>query len=336
MAGQVTLDIFKQDAFHIQELVLAINKEPPLKKRITELGWFGAESLTQPMCMIELGEDGISLVPTKPRGAPGTPVGLGKRKTKPFTTTHLPQTFQVFADEVAGLRAFGKTTETEQAMERLMKKARKAKRQLDITLEFQRIGALKGQVLDSDGLTVLLDLHTEFGVAKSTLDMELDTDASKQQQKHVALKRLVEDKLMGMPFDGITIMASEEFMDAYIGHKAIRDAWNFHNTSNRQRDDYRTGFEFMPGIAIEEYRQQVGAIRFIPAGKAYAVPTGVAELMKTFSAPADYMETVNTDGLPFYMKLKGGDFDKYVEGEVQANPLHIVSRPDAIVELSIT
>lgn len=334
MAGQTTLDIFKDDAFHVSQLVLEINKEPLIATRINALGYFSDESLTQTVCFIEMGEDGISLVPAKSRGAPGTPVGLGKRKRKPFETLHLPQTFQVFADEVSGLVASGQTTVVELAKNRLMKKANKARRQIDLTKEFQRIRALQGQVLDADGTTVLLDMHAEFGVAKSTLNMGLGSDTTKMQQKHVELKRLIEDKLKGVPYTSIRVFATPEWMDLYVGHKAIVEAWKFHNTASKLREDYRGGFEFMPGIFVEEYSQKLGALGFIPAGKAIAVPEGVEDLCKTWYAPANYMETVNTDGLPFYMKLQNGDYDKYVEGECQSNPLHIVSRPDAIVELS--
>ena len=45
---------------------------------------------------------------------------------------------------------------------------------LDATLEFLRIGALKGIILDADGSTVIFNLFTEFGVVQQTVDMNLD------------------------------------------------------------------------------------------------------------------------------------------------------------------
>ena len=51
-------------------------------------------------------------------------------------------------------------------------------------------------------------------------------------------------------------------------------------------------------------------------------------------APANYAETVNTIGLPYYAKSRMLDFDKGVEIEAQSNVLNIATRPTALVELT--
>ena len=68
-------------------------------------------------------------------------------------------------------------------MDRLMRKAAVARRDLDLTIEHQRIGAVKGIVMDADGTTPLLNLFTEFGVTQEVYDMQLDVDATKVHQK---------------------------------------------------------------------------------------------------------------------------------------------------------
>jgi hypothetical protein len=329
------LDVFKGDAFSLHELTKAVNLLSYQPTRLQRLGWFTEEPLTQTTALIELQGDKLALVPTQPRGAPGVVKGLERRVVRSFQTVHLPQTFSLMADEVMGLRAFGSKTETETAMDRLMRKAAVARRDLDLTIEHQRIGAVKGIVMDADGTTPLLNLFTEFGVTQEVYDMQLDVDATKVHQKHIGLKRLVEDKLGGTVSSGIRILASQEYMDALTGHPAVRDAWRLYQESAKLREDYRAGFEVSPGVIVEEYRGQVGSTRFIPANKAYAVPEGVPDLFVTHYAPANYVETVNTDGLPFYMKTKMLDYDKGIEGEIQSNPLHICTRPNAIIELTI-
>lgn len=52
-------------------------------------------------------------------------------------------------------------------------------------------------------------------------------------------------------------------------------------------------------------------------------------------AQADYMEVVNTEGLPYYAKLERLPFDKGVAGEAQSNPLHLCTRPLAVRELTL-
>ena len=68
--------------------------------------------------------------------------------------------------------------------------------------------------------------------------------------------------------------------------------------------------------------------------EAYAVPKGVPERFITRFAPADYMEAVNTNGLPYYAKQEAGKFGKAVELEAQSNPLHLCTRPRAVIKLS--
>ena len=56
--------------------------------------------------------------------------------------------------------------------------------------------------------------------------------------------------------------------------------------------------------------------------------------MQTIYAPADYIETVNTVGLPFYAKQQLMDFDKGVEIETQSNPLCINTRPRTVIRIT--
>jgi hypothetical protein len=73
----------------------------------------------------------------------------------------------------------------------------------------------------------------------------------------------------------------------------------------------------------------------VNADQAQLVPEGVPELFKSAFAPADYMETVNTLGIPYYSKLETMPFGKGVAGEAQSNPLHLCTRPLAIIRLTI-
>ncbi len=51
-------------------------------------------------------------------------------------------------------------------------------------------------------------------------------------------------------------------------------------------------------------------------------------------APADYVETVNTVGIPYYSKAEAMRFNKGIELESQSNPLNLNTRPGAVVRLT--
>jgi len=83
------------------------------------------------------------------------------------------------------------------------------------------------------------------------------------------------------------------------------------------------------GVTFENYR---GWIRggtdsgdtvtpFIGANDAHFFPLETPNLYKTFFAPTDYIETVNTLGLPRYAKAIPSDNGKSVRLEMQTNPL---------------
>lgn len=327
------LDVFKSDAFNLMELTHAINLLPHVPTRIGKKGLFSENGVATTSISIEMQNDVLALVPALPRGGVATPKTVPRRNLRNLSMIHLPQRTALYADEVQNLRAFGKQSDEELAMSRLKKKMAVCRRDLDLTIEFQRIGAIKGQVIDADGATVLVDLFTEFGVAQQTLDMVLDNDTTKVLQKCVTVLRMMEDKLGGTMMSGATGFCSPEFFDALSGHPAVTDTYKYQQ-GQVLRQDRRSGFEF-GGIWWEEYRGQIGATRFIEANAAYVVPEGVPDLFATIYAPADYMDTVNTDGLPYYARQEPMDMGKGVEVETQSNPLHLNTRPNATIKVTI-
>ena len=69
--------------------------------------------------------------------------------------------------------------------------------------------------------------------------------------------------------------------------------------------------------------------------KALLIPEGVPDLYISVFAPADYMETVNTQGIPYYSMIEPLPFNKGMAGEAQSNPLHLCTRPRAQILLEL-
>lgn len=328
------LDVFKGDAFGFTELIAALTKIPYVPTRLGKLGLFAEDGVSTTSVAIEMQNGVLTLVPTAPRGAPGVVKTVERRNVRNFSPVHLPQRVAVMADEVQNLRAFGKDSEEETAMKLLTQKFTIARRDLDLTHEYQRMGALKGIVLDADGSTIY-NYFTEFGVTAQTANIALSVNTTKVLQAMTGVKRQIEDKLGGVMNSGYLVLCSPEFMDAMTGHPAVTETYKA-QAGAVLRSDLRGGFDFASDMRFEEYRGTIGGQRFIGANKALVIPLGVPELFKTLYAPAPYMETVNTMGVPFYAKMKELDYNTGAEWQVQSNPLHMNTRPDAIVELTAT
>lgn len=327
-----SLDIFNNDAFSVTSLTNAVNDLPHMPGRIGELGLFSEDGITSTTFMIESQGTTINLVPSAARGAPGDPVQGDKRKLIPFSTVHLPQRANILADEVQNVRAFGSESEIETVQNLVNKRLAKMRRNLDVTIEYQRMGAIKGQILDADGGT-LLDLFTTFNVTQQSKSLVLGTATTDVKRKLIEAKRLIEDALGGLMYRDLRVLCSPGFFDTLVGHAKVEGAYDRWMNGEFLRTDQRDGGFYFAGVYFEEYRGKVGSTDFIADGEAYMIPGGAPDLFVTNFAPADYMETVNTIGLPYYAKQEMLRMNKGVELESQSNPISICTRPRAVIKL---
>ena len=327
-----TFDIFNNDAFSVSSLSQTMVDIPRVQTALGDSGLFTESGIATTSMMIERTGSEFKLVPAAPRGGVGAPVTLKGRSLFPVMATHLPQTGAMLADEVQGIRAFGSETEVEAASARLRAKLVVAKANLDLTLEYHRIGAIKGQILDADGTTVLMDMYSTFGVSQTIVNFIFATATTKVKQKAADVTRAIKLKLGGRAFSGVEVRCSAAFFDSLTGHATVEKAFELYDQNSYARTDQRgKGFTY-GNVTFIEYLGGVGGVDFIPAGEAYAYPIGVSGLFQTAYAPAPYMETVNTMGLPYYAKQMPMDFDKGITFETQSNPINLCSLPETVIK----
>ena len=326
--------IFEDDAFSVSSLTAAINDQEYLPGRISSLGLFREEGISTLTVQIEKDGDTLALVPAGERGTSGLVVGGSKRTLIPFNTVHLPERFTIKADEIQGIRAFGTRSELQAVQDVVNKRLAKARRQLDATHEFQRMGALNGQVLDSDGKTVLLDIYKSFGVNRQKLQMGLNSPDTELRVKCGEALDMQEEALGSVTSSGSRALCGKNFWNKFIVHKSVKETYLNRIQAAALRGDARESFEF-GGIVWERYRGKVAGVAFVHDDKALLIPEGVPDLYISCFAPADYMETVNTQGIPYYSKIEPMQFGKGVAGEAQSNPLHLCTRPRAQILLEL-
>lgn len=328
-----TFDIFNNDAFSVSALTSTIIDVPRLQTKIGDKKLFREQGMPTLGMMVERKGSTLNLVPSAPRGGVGDTAVRGTRQLIHLPTVHLPQRGAMLADEVQGIRAFGSETEVEAVRSILRDKLEVAKNQIDITMEYHRIGAIKGLVMDSDGVSPLLDVYAAFGMTQQTHFMALATPTTKVKQKVIEIKRKIQEKLGGLSFTKIRVLCSQSFFDDLTGHAVVEKAFELYQQNSYARTDQSgSAFEFAD-VVFEEYAGGVGSTLFIPEGEAYAYPEGVAGLFQTWYAPADWMETVNTKGLPYYAKQEVMPYQKGVSFESQSNPLNFCSRPEAVLKV---
>lgn len=325
-------EIFSSDLFTAESLTAAINKAPYIPGQIAALALFEEKGIATTKAAIELRNNTLTLVPSVGRGAPATVYRPGSREGVSFECAHLLQRSTLLADSIQDVREFGttdlKTLEGTMEVDHLAP----MRSNIEGTIEYHRIGAIKGQVIDASG-GVLIDLFAEFGVSQQTLDVDLDTSTTKVQTKILAAKRLAETALGATKPSGWVALCSPAFFDALLGHPSIESFAAGWTAASMLRDDVRDSLD-LGGVIFSEYCGSYLGSDFIAAGHAYLVPLGVPGLFITRYGPADYAEAVNTEGLPIYAKSHLLPFDRGVMLEAQSNPVNLCTQPRAVIKLT--
>jgi hypothetical protein len=291
--------------------------------------------------MIEEKDGILYLVENRPRGTSPQQNQTGKRKARSLVLTHLPTGDRVMADEIQGVREFGSNDQAKAIQNVVNGRFATMSNSLDATLEHLRIGAIKGTILDSDGSTVIYNLFTEFGVSQETeVDFDLDNANPASgivRKKCAGIIRAIAVNLGAVPFSGVEALCGDAYFDDLIAHPEVRATYLGQQEAAELRGGYVQGGQAYGrvsygGINFTNYRGRVGTIDYINTDKAHFFPTGVTGLFKTYFGPANYIETVNTLGLPKYAKVSPDmQFQKWVDLEAQSNPLPICTRPKVLM-----
>ena len=307
--------------------------------RVGQLGIFSEQGVTQPIVLIEEMGGVLNLLPTTPRGAPSLENNMAMRTARAFPVPHIALDDVLLPDEVQGVRSFGSVNELETLSNLMMRKLQTIKNKHAITLEWHRVNALKGILLDADGSTVIANFFTAFGITPFVQNFQFSSPSFDVMGAASAILNHIDDNLHGEVYNGtVRALCSATFWNAFMSHPNVKIAFQYYQTQANQNlaGDYRTGFNY-GGIIWEQYRGVASdasgtAHKFIADGTAQFVPMGTQTTFATFYAPADFNETVNTIGLPMYAKQEPRKFGRGTDVHTQMNPLNICRRPELLVQ----
>lgn len=320
--------------FSLETLTAAINDLPHLPTQLGDSGLFEYAGVSTLTVDVEKKGHTLGLVSTAPRGASGEAMGRSQRELRNFRIPHLPMFDHIMADEVQGVREFGTTNQPEPLERRMQEVMSLGKGKLDYTLEAHRVGALKGIVLDKDGST-LYNFFTEFGVEQQVHSFELDQAGTDVRAECDLALDKISDELGGVMMTGAVAWCGKNFFNKLIAHPSVKDTYLNQVQAAELRGKVPDSVD-IGGITFIRYRGKVGSTPLIGDDDSYTVPTGVPGLLIGRFAPAPYNETVNTIGLPIYAKALEKRNGTGWDLEMQSNPLHILTRPRAVIKGTLT
>lgn len=333
------LDIFNNNAFGVTSLTDTVNSLKYIPTRIAELGLFRASSVSTTSIAIERMGDMLQLVKPTPRGGPGETRDMPKRNLKAFTIPHFQRDWAVYADEVQGVRAYGSETQLKTVAGVVKDKMDANLGDFTLTEEHARLGAITGNIVYADGSG--LNLFTEFGVTQAA-EVAFNLDAADPvdgalRKACTGIIRATRKELGRVPFDHVHAFCGDNFFDKLLESQEVRDTYKGWNQAQILRDSYvgksrgsNPMYKF-GDIVWENY----GAVEDdgfgIDTEKVRFFPIGVPNLFRTYYAPADYIETVNTMGKRLYAKQWTMQNGKGINGEMQMNELNLCTRPKVLL-----
>lgn len=327
------LNVFDDDIFGVVSLTAAINRLPFKAGRLGEMGLFKRQGITTTQVAVEFKDGKLALIPTAARGTMPNVNVNEKRKMYPFIVPHIPLNDAIYAADIQNVRAFGSDSEVDAVTPIVNNKLESMRQSHEVTLEYHRIGAIQGVILDADGMTEVVNFFDRFGITENEIDFDLANDDIKLKALEVI--RLVGRLLGATPYSGIHAMCGDNFFDNLISNPTVKSAFEVYqfqgNPFGLNQQNGSGGFEFA-GITWENYTGYVGDREFIDTDTCRFFPTGVPELFSTWDAPADFIETVNTVGVPVYVKQETMAFDKGIQLHSQSNPLNMCTRPSVLIK----
>lgn len=335
MAG---IDIFNNNAFEVTELTNSMDLLPYEPQLLGELKLFTQKPIRTTTAWIEKRRGKLRIIDMAARSTVGNVRSTEPREAIPVELPHMPYYQTIKADDIQNVRAFGTESELEQMEDHVNDQLEGMKADHEVTFEYHRVGALKGQILRGDGVTVWLDLFNLFGMTQEVIPF-VGENADVLPMIH-QIKRFIAGRLGNKRLRGIVALAGDAYFDALIMHPSIRASFDLWQDGAYRRlshlgpaweDAASNGLGFQNILWIN-YRGDVDDFTFIPTDEAYYFARGVPNLFEDIIGPPDMMPWSNTKGRRYYVSKEILPHNKGVELHTQSNVLSICKRPDTIVK----
>lgn len=335
------------------DLTQEVNRMPNTYGLLNALDVAPIEPKGSRFVRIELIDGELYVLAAQERGAPGDVGGADSEGAVIMEIPHFPHIENISVDDVDGvLQVFNGQVDPRSLDRETFRKLQIIRQKHSITLEYIRLGMIKGLIKDGRGRT-LYDLFDTFDITKKTVDFALGTEGTDIRAKAEEVQDHVMTNLKGETTSGVDVIVSTSWFNKLISHPNVEKFWlqaqdgAEHRELNRERRGGNWGrvFNLFGTLLLREYKGGLplkaanGTISTEPnvaAGKGHAYPAGTQSMMRTFEAPVRHMEVVNQapDVDTVYISTEPLKHGEGVEMKSQSNRLAVCKQPECLVELT--
>ena len=317
---ELSLDIFKNDAFSVTSLTRVAGATPYVPQALGSMGLFTPEPIRTEIVHLYEEDNGYTLIPATERGSPFIQQVRRGGRIRALQTVNLRKQDTLRAGELMGIAdmALAETIRLKNAMAETVKRTSQLKTDMEATKELHRLGALQGKLLDADGTTVLVDFFAEYGIAEpAVINFNFSTIA--EGELATKISREIRDPIIDilqengrlLPNTYIGGLVGDEFWYSLIGHVDVRDRWKAIEAARA------VAFAQNPLVQPPRYDEIiVGNVKFmhyqgstsgdieIAANDARFFPVNAKDVFKVFWAPGETLFDVTQPGRPEYLYVQ--------------------------------
>lgn len=310
---------------------------------INNMGIFTTEGVTQHTITFDRTEEGISLLVDKRRGERSVYGSDETNKTYTAYVPHFPFDDRITVEDVQGVRRNGTADMEETVANVRAKKLRQMRKNHAITMEKGRMEAIRGLAYNPNGTGDVTNWYSEFGLTQKVVNSALTTAATNVIDKNEEAIAHIQDNIQdGSVITDIVVLCSPQYFSNLVKQAGVQEAYKQYLNANQGgsqvlRDRLGTGLYRTfnhGGLTYVEYRGSYGGTPLIPAGEAYALPMGEAELFMTYVSPAHKLSLANTIGEEVYAFEFPTGNDTGWELESESNMIHVPRKPEIVVKLT--
>lgn len=332
------LSIFKNDAFSATTLDRVAPNIPYVPSFLGQLGIFGgaANKPIRTRTVEVWTESGvIQMVPTSEIGAPDPLPTRGQSELRTLRTYRLSQRDRLQAAEIQDIISMplGSARQLRAMAEEVAERSQQLRQNNEYTLENHRLGALQGKILDADGLTVVRNFWTEFGVAEPAeifFDFGAIAAGTLQQFIEDNVVRPMTRALQGRANAGtrINALVGDAFWSKLTNHVDVRDIVKLRaqsdaafaaalmqgNLGTYQRRPAGTWAQVdFAGVTWINYMGTMNGEIAIGSEKARFFPVGATDVFRTYWSPGERIRDVNQRGQMAYLIIQPDPRDQMQE-----------------------
>jgi len=330
------MGLFNDGAFGEVTFTDSIQKLDFQPNILRNMGIFEKQPSRTTGILLELDSKTNKLISVSQRGTPLTEAERRRRNIRTVETHRLAVASTVYATEVQGIRAYGKTSELMQVKDLVADGVETSHGNLALTEENMMLGAVQGIVVDADGSTILNDWFDFWDISQpDEIAFDLANASVADLKKAIKnIQRTMVGNAKGLNIGEIIAFCGDDFFDALISHEAY--IGNTRSSAEEQRlvAEYGVAYNTVSfgNITWINYRgsQSESAVS-IPTDKVKFFPRAKG-LFKHGLGCAEFGEFVNTPGKERYViNIPDRDRNAWVKTELYTYPLFYCTRPELLL-----